>query len=245
MEGYIVELNGYGFFNEIDVFVGKYRVVVENKGEYYRYTRFLDKDIMVDKEIYRCLRFELIPLYPVFVPENITRFIEIEFDNSIIVPSNDTVEIYVKIPVDIGIYVYDKYRKYELVDVFDVNKIDYSLYGSVVEGLLARYYRSRIYTDIVDSELGEAVSFIKIINRHENIVEVKRIVLDSQILKMYYKTGTWKAYTQKIYMNIIARDKAIITYGEPFIEDVVPINDPEGFKPPRIRTSNEMLWGLK
>ncbi len=238
-------MSGYGFIDVGEVSVGKYRVSIVRNESNLTYIRYCGEKPCVSKKIQGKPRIELIPLYPVFTPSIVTKYVEIEFEDNIIIPRYGVMVFYVKMPVDIGVYVYDEKNNYYLIDVFETSIINYSLYGSIVEGIIARYYKSPVYSDLVKPSFGEAVSKIRIINKHEKIVEVGRIVLDAQIIKMYYRPGTWEAYTQEIYMNILSRDKAIITYGKPFIENIVEINDPEGFKPPKLRSSNEMIWGLK
>jgi len=238
-------LSGYGFIDVGEVNVGKYRISIVRSESSLTYTRYYEGKPCVSKKIQGKPRIELVPLYPVFTPNIITKYVEIEFEANIVIPGYRNIVSFIKMPVDIGVYVYDEKNNYYLIDVFETNTINYSLYGSIVEGVIARYYKSPVYNDLVKPSFGEAVSKIRIINKHEKIVEVGRIVLDAQIIKMYYKPGTWEAYTQEIYMNILSRDKAIITYGKPFVENIVEINDPEGFKPPKLRSSNEMIWGLK
>ncbi|MET1160452.1 MAG: DUF432 domain-containing protein [Thermoprotei archaeon] len=235
--------NGFGFFMQ-EARIGEYHVVCGKQGQSIVYTRFKNDVIETSKILDQALKFELVPLYPVFTPFTFTKYILLELTTPVIVSGNSHIEIYAVIPIDGGVYAYYN-NGFSLIDAFPLNKVKYALYGPVEEGVVARYYKSAPYTDMRSPNLGEALTKIRIVNKISEGIEVSKILLDSRLLKLYYKPQTNEAYTQEVVMNIIGKNKAIITYGSPFVEDLTEINDPPGFKPPRLKGANEMLWGFK
>ncbi len=239
-------LKGYGFINGDTVIeINRYRLVFKRIGKGFLYERIDGEKHIVSKIVKEPVKSEIIPLYPVFVPSIITKYVMVKLTQSLILSHDSKTTIYVKIPVDIGVYTYGPREKYSLIDVFGVDKVKYALYGPVAEGLITRYYESKPYLDMINPSLGEAVAKLVIENRSDSLIELGRVVLDSQILKLHYKPGTWEAYTQEIHVSLLSQEKAYVTYGSPFLEGLVEINDPEGFKPPKLKGGNEMLWGVK
>ncbi|OYT40496.1 MAG: hypothetical protein B6U89_01980 [Desulfurococcales archaeon ex4484_58] len=237
-------LSGYGELKE-PVSIGPCRIFYEEiDREIIVYRRLCNGRVEAEEIVSKPLKFEIIPLYPVFTPYIITKYVSIHLTQPLIVPSNSSITIYLKLPVDIGVYVYDLNGRYELIDVYPPLKVKYGVYGTVENGVIARHYISPIYRDLIKPGFGEAVAKVNVLNRFERWVKVSRIVLDSQLLRLHYIKGSWEAYTQEILFEISSPTIAYISYGSSFIEKAIPINDPEGFKPPKLRGRSEMLWGL-
>ncbi len=190
-------------------------------------------------------RLELVPMYPVLLPKKITNYVMVRLLEPIHIPSRGEAMIYIKIPVELAVMTYDRYRRYDLVDVFPVMKIKYVLYGSPDRGLIARYWESVPMTDPPDTSIGEARVLVNIRSRYDGWVEIGRILLDSQILKLYYVPGTWRASTQAITMVVNSPATATIYYGRKVEMEARPVHDPPGLRPPRILARTEMLYGLR
>ncbi len=235
---------GYGVFED-SVVVGNYRIVLEKVEEgVVKYKRYCGDDLVVSKTLFKPIRFELIPFYPVFLPERFTNYILVKFDEKVHVPTKGEALIYVEMPIDIAVYVYGPYRKFSIVDVFTTNEVKYALYGVPDRGIVARYVVSHPYTFIPEPELGKATVLINIRNRHDDWIEVGKILLDAQILRLFYVPGTWNAYTQAITMAVNSPVTATIYYGRRIEPKARRIHDPPDLRPPRIMAKTEMLWGI-
>ena len=236
--------DGYGFFED-KIVVGSYKIECSLHEDYIHYSRAKESSVERSKIIKNAEKLELLPIYPVFLPLAITKYVIVYFTEALNIPPSGNATIYIKIPVDISVYAYDANDNFTVIDVFAVSSVKYALYGPIEEGIIARYYKSEVFLDPVDPKLGEALARIKIVNKTDSWVEIGKVLLDSQLLRLHYKPRTWEAYTQEIAVNILACDKAIVNYLDKFVKNVVEIRDPEGFKPPRLRGSNEMIWGLR
>ncbi len=235
-------MKGYGVF-EGTVEILDFKIFAKREDEFVKYTRIWPGG-SVTKMIFRPTRLELAPIYPVLLPRLITTYIHVKLIEPILVPARGEALIYIKIPVDLAVYAYGPYRRFSIIDIFSIKKIKYTLYGIPDRGLIARYCESLPYTFIPDMMCGEAVSLIQIRNRYNDWVEVGRILLDAQILKLYYLPGTCKAYTQAIVMVTNSPVTATIYYGRKIEPQARPIHDPPGLRPPRLLAKTEMLWGL-
>lgn len=237
-------MSGYGVIED-KVRVNNNEIVIERDGEIAHYYRIVDGEVKVSKTIVKPIRFELVPFYPVLLPVKFTTYILVELTEKVAVPTKGEVTIYVKIPVEPAVYAYGSQRRFKIIDVFPINKIKYTLYGVPDRGLVARYWRSRPSMDIPEPRMGEATVLVNIRNRYDGWIEIGKILLDSQILRLYYVPKTWTVYTQVVIMAVNSPTTATIYYGRRIEANAKPIRDPPAFKPPRILAKTEMLWGLK
>ncbi len=236
-------LKGYGPLGEGGEIAG-YRITIsKGAGSERKYVRE-GNGVKVSKIIHEPLRIDLVPIYPVLLPHRITTYIMVYLDQYIHVPSRGELEVYIKIPVDLAVYAFGRLHRFTIVDVLNINPIKYCLYGPPDRGVIARYARSRIFLRRPSIKPGEAVAKITIRNKHDTWVEIGRILLDAQILKLYYEPGTWNSYTQEITMITNSTSTASIYYGRRINPELKPVIDPPGLRPPRLLSKTEMLWGL-
>ncbi|WP_052833562.1 DUF432 domain-containing protein [Staphylothermus hellenicus] len=237
-------MSGYGVVED-KVSINDYVIAVEKQGEIVHYYRYVNNKVKVSKTIVKPARFELVPFYPVMLPIRFTNYILVKLSKKILVPSKEEVTIYVKIPVNLAVYAYGRHRRFKIIDVFSINKIKYALYGIPDRGVVARYWRSNPNLDLPEPTMGEAIALVNIRNRYDGWVEIGKILLNAQILRLYYIPKSWTAYTQVVIMAVNSRTTATIYYGRRIEANAKPILDPPAFKPPRIPAKTEMLWGLK
>ncbi len=209
------------------------------------YTRKYRGEAVVSRILYHATRLELLPMYPVMLPKKFTTYILVKLEKPVAVPPRREVDIYIKIPVDTAVYAYGPLHRFLVIDVFTHHRIKYYLYGPPDRGVVARYAYSKVYVKKPETEFGEALAYIHIRNRYISWVEVGQVLLDAQILKLYYKPETWNACTQYISLVANSPSTASIYYGRRISGEYRPIQDPPDLKPPRLLAKTEMLWGLK
>jgi hypothetical protein len=227
--------------------IGSFRVLLEGFPGFIRYRRFIGGEMVVDERISigrgRRISFRLTPFYPVMIPRRITSYILVEYSGALWIPPRGKAIIYLYIPVDYAVYVY-RGKTFSVIDFFEAYTVKYALYGSINRGLVARYIVSDIYHEKPEPLMGRAVVKTVIENTLDEWVKNKQLLLNVNNLALYYKPETWEAYTQEIYMTINSHETATIRYGDVWIENVVRIDDPSGFKPPKILGRTDMLWGI-
>jgi len=199
-----------------------------------------EKEVLVDPS----LELRLVPIYPVFYPRFITQYILCRLERPITVAPGSSVSLYVEIPIDAAIYAYSK-SNFTILDILPLhNTPKLILYGPLSGGVLARYCIANIKNHPNHMPRpGKAIAKLTIRNNTKNIAIVSKVLLDSSPLRLYYVLNDLRVYTQEIVMNIVSSTSAIISYGQPFIENVKPIDDPHELKPPRIYNRTDMLWG--
>ncbi len=208
------------------------------------YRRLLNNALEYECEIVSSDAMFIEPVAPIFVPKQITYYILIEFVNSILLPPEGLVKGYTTMPVDIAVFSM-KDNEYRVVDIFSENNVKYALYGPKNEGLVARYYKTKFTHNIMKPEpFKESVVPLEIINSHNKWVKLSQILLDSRLLRFYYKREGI-AYTQNIKVNVTSESTAVIEYEKEFPGDLFEARKPlkvSIFMPSHRRT--EMMWGL-
>ena len=146
--------------------------------------------------------FIINPVEPVNLPKEVTDFLQVDFSPMVIEPGV-TRTIYLKFPVEIGVFL-EAAKDIEVLDVFGLGTQKYTLYGPPTSGVIARWCRSAVYTEIPPVErLSEGVMELTIQNASHEWAEVSRVVFDSVDMKIYYgeivaATATMKVVTPSL-----------------------------------------------
>lgn len=224
--------------------IGPHSIEVLKFESHTLYRRITDgkhvKELLVDPS----LELRLVPIYPVFYPRFLTQYILCKFEKPITVAPGNSVLLYIEIPIDAAIYAYNK-SSFTILDILPLHTTPkLILYGPLSGGVLARYCIANI-RDHLDHRprLGIAIAKLTIRNNTKSIATVNKILLDASPLRLYYIPNDLRVYTQEITMNIVSSTSAIVSYGQPFVENAKPIDDPHELKPPRIYNRTDMLWG--
>ncbi|SDF25896.1 hypothetical protein SAMN04488589_0145 [Methanolobus vulcani] len=164
------------------------KIIVEKQGDDLIYKRLFrgkeEKELVLlnnDGDI------TINPIEPVNLPEAITSFLLIEFKRSAIIRSGDKKKIYLKFPVEIGVFISDKSGNHEVIDIFTFNKVKYTLYGSHTQGIICRHWESDIYTDEPDTEkLYEGFIELDIANESNHQMEITNAIFNAYGMKIYF-----------------------------------------------------------
>ncbi|WP_457548937.1 DUF432 domain-containing protein [Archaeoglobus sp.] len=212
---------------------------IERNGEFYVYKRVCKGDT-VTKMIAGSGKIVLNPVEPVNLPKNITSLIEIEFKEKIVVGPRSRLTIYITFPIEIGVFVVNK--SLNVLDVFTLNSLKYTLYGTPGRGVICRYWLSDIYSSLpkLDS-LREGIIELEISNSSDNWVEVGKIVLNVYSMKIYYNDSK---VISKAVMNVTSRGVAETQFldGNYNLKKAVEIYVAKKLQV--LRKSFVMEWGL-
>ncbi len=236
-------LTGYGLVAEGSLNIGDHRIELESIENGRVYRRIYRGEVKAELLISGVEKIVLTPIYPVMVPKFFTQYILLELKEPLVIAPGSHIVIYTFVPVDLAVYVY-RSEMYRIVDAFSINKIKYTLYGPIEQGVVARYWRTELLRQESYPGLGKALTRLVVVNKTREWARLSKILLDSSPLKLYYRRGSWEAYTQELSLTIDTPSTASIVYGKPFVEDAVAIDDPPELKPPRITNRTDMLWGI-
>ncbi|MEM1856405.1 MAG: DUF432 domain-containing protein, partial [Candidatus Methanomethylicaceae archaeon] len=105
-----------------------------------------------------------------------------------------------------------------LIDYFNPNPYKYALYGPAANGLICRFYKTNVYSNIPNIDLWNAITKVIIENSSEDFYEIKNIVFPL-LNTIIYIDDYGRAYTETIFLNISREGLGTIS-----LESIPPIN---------------------
>ncbi|MDW7728933.1 MAG: DUF432 domain-containing protein [Bacillota bacterium] len=146
------------------------------------------------------------PVEPMHKPVKVSSHILIDFKWPVIVEPQSTKSIFVSFPLEIAIAVGRRESEENIIDIFTTCKSKHTLYGTVKDGLICKYWQSDVYESFPDfdpMELG--VMQIEIQNPTANWAEVRKAVFSAQGMKIYFGP---QQVTLNALMKIISESDA-------------------------------------
>lgn len=218
-------------------------IIVEGKGKRKRYYRkSLDEEI--EKFIY-AEKGELVicPVEPVNLPkEGTAEHLLIELEKPIIIEPDVEDSIYIKFPVEIGIFLVDE-KDIERIDIFTITKPKYTLYGSPESGIICRWWKSNIYNDLPEvNKVYEGIMKVDIENNYNEWVEINKIVFRAFDMKIYYD-GYAYMHSRLSIMKKMIGETTFIKRKPKGMKESIDIYLAKGIK--KLEKKFVMEWGFK
>ncbi|WP_445475821.1 DUF432 domain-containing protein [Methanococcoides methylutens] len=161
-------------------------IEVDMKGETYLYRRQFFEDSLEKILVKGDGRVLINPIEPLNKPKKITSYLLVEFDKTITIAPMSRVKVYIKFPVEMGIFISDK-NEIEIIDVLTLVKQKFTLYGDPSGGLICKYWKSEIYSTMPSADpMSEGIMELTIINDTNLWEEVSRAVFNAYGMKIYY-----------------------------------------------------------
>ncbi|MBE0521469.1 MAG: DUF432 domain-containing protein [Candidatus Methanoperedenaceae archaeon] len=128
------------------------------------------------------------PVEPLIKPEELTPYFLVEFSKSVMIEPKAESKIYIKFPVEIGVFIAGE-RHYDILDCVTLMKQKLTLYGDASNGLICKYWLSDVYNSIPQAEpFHEGVIELNIINTTSRWIELTKAVFNAYGMKIYYGT---------------------------------------------------------
>ncbi len=183
------------------------------------------------------------PIEPVNLPSHVTNSLLISFKKNVVIAPETERTVYVKFPVEIGVFVSGK-GDIGLIDVFSLAGQKYTLYGDPRYGVVCRLWESDVHNSIPETDiLKEGVMELFLINRFDEWVELSKCVLNVYLMKIFYSDSM--VYS-KVKMEINSRKTAETRFlMEPAHRDMKKAV--EIFTPRKVQIAAKkffMEWGL-
>lgn len=194
---------------------------VINYEGFYLYNRELTGlDDNVEKIIHKESCSLLInPIEPVNLPKKLTPLLLIEFTRPVVIDPNSIKKVYIKFPVEIGVFISDNINNYDILDFFILAKKKYTVYGNPSDGSLCRYWSSDVYLSLPETNpLYERILDVNITNTTGRWVEVTRTVLNAYGMKIYYNNIVSMKASMRITGHNIAETEFI---NQPVLKDMI------------------------
>ena len=179
-------------------------IIVEGKGKKRRYFRRAGKD-EIEKVIFADGgNLVVCPVEPVNLPQDgVAEHLLIELNKPLIIEPGVKNTIFVKFPIEIGVFLVDK-RDVELIDIFTRIKPKYTLYGPPESGIICKWWKSDIFDDKPSvKKLYEGILKVDISNKYYEWVELTKMVFDAYSMKVFYNHSAY------IHAHLIIVNKTI------------------------------------
>jgi len=163
------------------------KIELSGKGAEKRYFRKVGNE-EVEKKVY-ANKGEIIvsPVPPVNLPVNVSKHLMIELNKNIFIKPAAEQQLFVKFPLEIGVFLSDE-KDIEPLDIFTKTNIKYTLYGAPEDGFVCRWWKSNIYDSIPEfDKFYEGVMKLKIKNSYNEWSEINKIVFNTLGMKIFYK----------------------------------------------------------
>jgi len=179
-------------------------IIVEGKGKKRRYFRRAGKD-EIEKIIFADGgNLVVCPVEPVNLPQDgVAEHLLIELNKPLIIEPGVKDTIFVKFPIEIGVFLVDK-RDVELIDIFTRIKPKYTLYGPPESGIICKWWKSDIFDDKPSvKKRYEGILKVDISNKYYEWVELTKMVFDAYSMKIFYNHSAY------IHAHLIIVNKTI------------------------------------
>jgi hypothetical protein len=161
-------------------------LTLEQEGE-----RLLYRSVCADKEVEKILlastgKVLINPVEPLNKPKELTSYLLIEFDRTLVVAPGLTKRIFVTYPIEIGVFIAGG-NQFEIIDILTLAKQKFTLYGDPRSGVICKYWRSEVYSSIPSvNPLHEGVIELSITNTTTGWIEVTKAIFNAYGMKIYY-----------------------------------------------------------
>ncbi len=126
------------------------------------------------------------PVEPVNKPREITAYLLIEFEKDITIKPKAARSIFLKFPVEIGIFIYEN-KDFEILDILTLAKQKFALYGDPRNGVICRHWKSDVYSSKpTGNPVYEGVVQLNITNTTTEWNQVTKAVFNAYGMKIYY-----------------------------------------------------------
>ncbi len=180
-------------------------ISVEKIEAHWIYKRTLGTD-RVEKLILEEGRLIINPVKPLNTPKEITQNLLIEFKKMLLLAAGARKTIFLTFPIEIGIFISDKGNKnHQLLDVLTLSRQKFTLYGSVSNGLVCKYWKSKIYSVAPSlNPLHEGLMELTVRNTTSDWVSISKVVFSASGMKLYYDSNVF----MKARMDILSKNTA-------------------------------------
>jgi uncharacterized protein len=145
------------------------------------------------------------PVEPVHLPKEITPYFMVEFQNQIMVEPKGSVSVFLKYPIEMGVFV-NIDKDFQIVDIFSFVKQKYTFYGEPKTGVVCRYCSSEAYHQAPEvNPVFEGVIQLEISNTTSSWIDIKKVVFNSYWMQIFHDETL---VFMKAYMKVTNRNTA-------------------------------------
>ncbi len=174
-----------------DVFKVGYAEIMRSGKELIVSDLYSNKRFKIDREA----SVELIPTSPVNTPSKLTNVLYLKFKSPIV--STGGYEYWVHVPYDLVVLVDET-----PIAVVSPFKVKFTLHGSIIDGLICRYYESDVYDSLKEAQLSTFEGLMKVvIPGSEATIMYEYTIIDIESLDIYRESRELKVYYEAIMLS--------------------------------------------
>lgn len=177
-----------------------------NEGNEYSLYRRASSDGIAEKILMEVPEGIILnPVEPVNIPKKISPYLAIGFSTTVVVRPHSTKAIFLKFPVEVGVFL-PREDEHDLLDIISLSRKKYTLYGTPRGGHVCRFWQSDVFASVPEIDLlYEGVLKLEIRNEADEWVPVKKAVFDVHGMKIYYDESVVSARAK---MTVTSGNKA-------------------------------------
>ncbi|UCG68731.1 MAG: DUF432 domain-containing protein [Thermoplasmata archaeon] len=175
-------------------------ITVEKKGDNLIYKREFSGETIEKILLTKSNKIHVNPIEPLHKPRELTPYLLIKPENPIVIEPKVKRIIYLKFPIEIGIFI-SGLEEFKVLDILTLVKQKFTLYGEVRGGIICKFWESEVYDSVPSiNPHKEGVIELTINNTTGRWHEITQPVFNAYGMKIYYgnKTVSMRA-TMKIY----------------------------------------------
>lgn len=129
----------------------------------------------------------LSPVEPFYLPVGISNHLLIAFEQPIMVEPRTTRDALVTFPLELVSAIDRRRAGRRILDTFTLCQPKFTLYGSIKDGLICKYWQSKVYNTIPSvNPLEYGVMKLAIQNTSARWVEAQKAIFSAQGMKIYF-----------------------------------------------------------
>ena len=149
------------------------------------------------------------PVEPVNMPKKITSHYLVEFENRLMIEPEMKRKVYLKFPIERGIFIQGTDNN-EILDIVSFTNQKYTLYGDLQNGVICRYYKSEVHSSLPHTNnLYEGIMELQIYNSSSDWVELTKAVFNACGMTLYYDE---KWVSMKATIKISSEKNAVTNF---------------------------------
>lgn len=161
-------------------------ISIKKEEEVYRYKRDyfdekMEKVLLINKS-----KILIHPVEPLNKPREITSNFFMEFENTFVIEPQAIKKIYLKFPIEIGIFISGK-KDIEIIDILTLVPQKFALYGDPRNGVICRYWKTEVFSSLpVVNPIQEGVMELIVRNNTHRWIELNKAVFNAYGMKIYF-----------------------------------------------------------
>ncbi len=158
----------------------------EKQNTQWVYLREKQADKVEKRLLLETGKIRINPVEPLLQPKALTPYLMIVFEKNLYVAPGVNQIIFLKFPIDIGVYVVIG-NDYCIIDSFSMVKTKFTLYGDAHTGAICKYWKSGIFDTLPEADpYQEGVIKLQIKNPTASWVTITRAVFNAEGMKVYF-----------------------------------------------------------